>query len=84
MQPPANELDSYIHTHTIVMDACYKKFKRAISNSTECFQNYSFLLLKQVSLHPDPGKAKTAVKTNNDKTMNSKSGVFQLKKLQLI
>lgn len=88
MQPSTNKLDPHIHAHSQrgIVGTHHKKLRRATLNSTECFQNYSFMLLKQVSLHLDCGKAKTAVETNNNnkKTMNSKSGVFQLKKLQLI
>lgn len=44
------------------------------------------MFLKHVSLCLDPGKSKAfrETKKEKEKTMNSKSTVFQLKKLQLI
>ena len=44
------------------------------------------MLLKHILLFLDPGKSKAAMETKKgkEKTMNSKFGVFQLKKLQLI
>lgn len=84
----AGELDSHIHTqaHTQApRTPGYKKLTRTTLNSTECFSKRLIMVLKHVSLCIDPGKAKAAMGTKRGKkTMNSKFGVFQLKKPQLI
>lgn len=79
-------IHTYVHSHIGTIDTCYKKLSRATLNSTEYFSKLLIMFLQHVSLHIDPGKGKAAMgtKRKKKKTMNSKSGVFQLKKPQLI
>ena len=76
-------------THSHVGSTCYKKLKTAALNSI-VFSKRLVMFLKYVSLCLDPGKSKAIRETKKKgkekkkRTMNSKSTVFQLKKLQLI
>lgn len=78
-------IHTYVHSHIGTMDTCYKQLSRATLNSTEYFSKLFIMFLQHVSLRIDPGKGKAAMGTKRKKkTMNSKSGIFQLKKPQLI
>ena len=85
MQPSANELDSPKHTGSHVGSTCYKKLKTETLNSNS-FKTTGYVPETRFSLSR-PWKVKGIQgnkKKEKEKTMNSKSTVFQLKKLQLI
>lgn len=88
MQPSANELDSPKPTGSHVGSTCYKKLKTATLNSNS-FKTTGYVPETRLTLSR-PWKVKGSQRNQKRKrkkkknTMNSKSTVFQLKKLLLI
>ena len=88
MQPSANELDSPKPIRSHVGSTCYKKLKTATLNSnsfktTGYVPETRFTLSRPWKVKGSQGNQKRK-REKKKKTMNSKSTVFQLKKLLLI